>query len=42
MNKKKISNVIVRCPKCGKMTPHSVFDFGRKIYKCLICNGLHV
>lgn len=39
---KQISNIAMKCPKCGKITPHVTFDIGRKIFKCLICNNLHV
>ena len=31
----------MKCPRCGKVTKHSLYDMENGIYKCLICKTVH-
>lgn len=31
----------LRCPRCGTVTTHSLFDSEKGIYKCLLCKTVH-
>ena len=36
------SHIMGICPRCKVETRHMVQIFKKKIYKCLICNDVHV
>lgn len=31
----------LKCPRCVKVTKHSLYDMENGIYKCLICKTVH-
>lgn len=35
------STANIKCPCCGKVTKHSLFDSEKGIYVCLICRTVH-
>lgn len=41
--KKKVYATVtnIKCPRCGKVTKHSLYDMEKGIYKCLICKTVH-
>ena len=32
---------VLRCPKCGQIVKHTLYDEKYAIYKCSNCNNLH-